>query len=222
MMFESLHFGALAIPDLTPRFNICPTQSVLAVRQREKKLSAEELRWGLVPFWAKELKIGAKMINARSETVASKPAFRSAFKSRRCLIIADGFFEWKKTKSGKQPYFIGRSDSKPYVMAGLWESWKDPQPSLFDDEGEKQTVETCTIITTSANRFMAPLHDRMPVILNDNDAMQFWLDPEFSDHGVLEQMLESSEWTGFESFPVSRQVNFVRNDGPELIIQTDL
>ena len=221
LMFEGLQLSGLSnlsSPDLKPRFNICPTQAALCVRQQESGLKLDGLRWGLVPFWAKDLKVGARMINARSETVASKPAFRAAFKSRRCLVIADGFYEWKKSGSQKQPWYVSRNDGAPYCMAGLWESWTDPQPGLFDAEGEsEQTVETCTILTSAANDFMAPLHNRMPVMIDDPDTAAFWLDPEFSDAERLESCLRPRPWEGFGAVPVSQKVNFVRNDGPELI-----
>lgn len=227
-MFERLRYAGLQIPDLKPRYNICPTQMVLTVRNDEEQTEKTDakpdlalLRWGLVPFWAKELKIGAKMINARSETVATKPAFRAAFKSRRCLVVADGFFEWKKEGTGKQPYYISRRDAQPYCMAGLWETWKDPQPSLFEDETANGTIETCTILTTAANEFMAPLHDRMPVVMSDPEQVRFWLDRDFSDQQTLEGFLAPTEWDDFQSFPVSRNVNFVRNDGPELILPSN-
>ncbi len=171
-LFEDLRF-----PKLRPRYNIAPTQSILCVRQDPQgNCEPAMLRWGLVPFWSQDLKIGARMINARSETAATKPSFRAAFKSRRCLVLADGFFEWKKIGKEKQPYYITQVDDGPFCMAGLWESWKDKQ----SDSGLAAPVETCTILTTEANSMMAPLHDRMPVIL-DRDQYSFWLDSSFQD-----------------------------------------
>lgn len=153
------------------------------------------LRWGLVPFWAKELKIGAKMINARSETVFEKPAFRAAAKSKRCVIVADGFYEWKAVvgQQKKQPYLVQRQDRAPWCMAGLWERWTDPN----SHEGDSAAIETCTIITTAANKFISDLHDRMPVIL-PREQINFWLDCEFVDRESLQSMLAPREWTGFE------------------------
>ncbi len=187
-------FDGLEIPPQEPRHNICPTQDVLAVRQIDKQPQAVMLRWGLVPFWSKDLKIGARMINARSETVFEKPAFRAAAKSKRCVIVADGFYEWTPVKGQKkkQPWLIARPDRSPLLMAGLWESWQDK--SAVDSP----TVETCTIITTAANAFMSPLHDRMPVFL-DADQLPFWLDSNFSDQSRLAEFLKPHPWENFET-----------------------
>ncbi len=184
----------LEIPEQESRHNICPTQNVLAVRQPKGVHEAVMLRWGLVPFWAKELKIGARMINARSETVFEKPAFRNAVKSKRCVIVADGFYEWKPVKGQKkkQPYLIAKEDRTPWLMAGLWESWRDPAGPKDADP-----IETCTIITTAANDFMVDLHDRMPVKL-ESDQVPYWLDCEFADKEQLKSMLEPKGWDGFE------------------------
>ncbi|MFO0898004.1 MAG: SOS response-associated peptidase [Pirellulales bacterium] len=149
----------LALPIFSPRYNIAPTQQVLAIRQREGIREAVELRWGLIPSWADDPKIGNRLINARAETVATKPAFRQAYKRRRCLILADGFYEWQKQGKTKQPYFIHRPDDQPFAFAGLWEWWK----------GNVLEIASCTIITTEANELMRPLHDRMPVILQFNE-----------------------------------------------------
>ena len=183
----------LEIPEQEARHNICPTQNVLAVRQPKGVSEAVMLRWGLVPFWAKELKIGNRMINARSETVFEKPAFRNAVKSKRCVIVCDGFYEWKPVEGQKkkQPYLIAREDRTPWLMAGLWESWRDPQGPKDADP-----VESCTIITTDANDFMSDLHDRMPVKL-EVDQLPYWLDCEFTDKQQLKSMLEPRDWDGF-------------------------
>ena len=206
-------FDGLRFPKLVPRYNICPTQPVTCIRQSsEQALEIVDLRWGLVPFWAKDLKIGAKMINARSETASSKPSFRAAFKSRRCLVLADGFYEWKKVGSQKQPHYISRSDDQPFCMAGLWESWKDNSENAPNDT----VIETCTILTTSANATMEPLHDRMPVILHQ-DHFDFWLDTEFSDVQQLEKVLVPFATDELRTYPVSKMVGKPINDSPECI-----
>ena len=182
------------IPPFESQHNICPTQNVLAVRQPAGVLEAVMLRWGLVPFWARELKIGNRMINARSETVFEKPAFRHAAKSKRCAIVCDGFYEWKPVpgQKKKQPYLIAKEDRSSWLMAGLWESWRDP-----DGPQDAARIETCTIITTAANDFISDLHDRMPVKL-EADQLSYWLDCDFEDKQQLKSMLEPKEWDGFE------------------------
>lgn len=212
-------FDGLRFPELVPRYNIAPTQSVLCLRQTPSPSTGPEaqdteavmLRWGLVPFWAKDLKIGAKLINARSETVASKPAFRTAFKSRRCLVLADGFYEWKKIGKSKQPYYITRVDARPFCLAGLWESWQDDELGA-----EAETIETCTILTTQANSIMQPLHDRMPVFLG-NEEQTFWLNNSFKDHGALEKLLVPCPDEDLQFREVSKIVNKVSNESPECI-----
>jgi putative SOS response-associated peptidase YedK len=204
-------FDGLRFPKLTPRYNICPTQPVICVRQTSSgENEPVHLRWGLVPIWAKELKIGARMINARSETVSTKPSFRAAFKSRRCLVLADGFYEWKKEGKQKQPYYISRNDDQPFCLAGLWESWRDKSAE------SSETIETCTILTTDANRIMQPLHDRMPVILQQNQ-FDFWLDKGFSNVDQLEQLLVPLETDDLQTYPVDTMVNRPINDTPECI-----
>ena len=204
-------FDGLRFPKLAPRYNICPTQPVTCVRQSQTgDTEAVSLRWGLVPFWAKELKIGARMINARSETVASKPAFRAAFKKRRCLVLADGFYEWKKEGKLKQPFYISRSDDQPFCLAGLWESWTDKSSE------SSEPIETCTILTTEANEIMQPLHDRMPVILEPNQ-FDFWLDKEFSDAAKLEEILIPLASDDLQTFPVDKMVGKPVNDSPACI-----
>lgn len=194
---------------MSPRFNIAPTQEAPVVRIPEPEEGRELaiLRWGLVPFWAKDPSIGNRMINARSETAAEKNAFRNSFKKRRCLVVADGFYEWKKEEGGKQPYWIHLPESKPFAMAGLWSRW--------DKEGDTP-LETFTILTTDAHPKIAELHDRMPVVLR-KDAYEMWLDPEFQDKDRLNDLLtaESGEWLEF--YPVSREVNSPSNDRPDLI-----
>lgn len=194
---------------LALRFNIAPTQQVAAIRQSEEK-SRElvPLRWGLVPSWAKDLKIGNSLINARGESVAEKPSFRAAFKRRRCLIAADGYYEWKKLDAKtKQPYYIRREDEKPFAFAGLWERWdKDPEP-----------IESCTIITTDANEVTRDIHDRMPVILSP-DNFDIWLDSEFQGYDFLKSLLVPYAGNELTAYPVSRVVNSPKNDGPDCIV----
>lgn len=196
----------------TPRYNIAPTQEVLAVRRRADSSARRELvplRWGLIPTWAKDEKIAYSTINARSETVAEKPAFRTAFKKRRCLIVADGYYEWKVTgPKSKQPYRIHLPDDQPFGMAGLWEHW----------ERDGKTIESCTIIVTSANPKLAAIHDRMPVILHP-DAYDRWLDPEFEGREQLEALLQPLLASETEAYPVSTAVGNVRNQGPELAVR---
>jgi putative SOS response-associated peptidase YedK len=201
-------FGIEDEPALAPRYNIAPTQPVLTVRndqqgQREWAIA----RWGLIPSWAKEISIGARMINARGETVAEKPSFRSAARKRRCLIPADGFYEWRKTETGKQPYLITFSDGRPFAMAGLWERWYQP-------DGEP--LESCTIITTRANQVVGELHERMPVILAP-DLYDEWLLSTPLPPPRLQQLLVPHPDTGMEAYPISKRVNNPRNDDPSCI-----
>ncbi len=203
-------FGFSERPNLAPRYNIAPTQAIPAVRSGEDGARhLAQLHWGLVPFWAKEPSIGARMINARAETVAEKPAFRAAFRHRRCLIPADGFYEWKKAADGgKQPFLIRRRDRAPFAFAGLWESWHDKQSG--------SELESCSIVTTDANATLAPIHHRMPVIL-DESGCQEWLAPGSERGAALQTLLRPAPDELLEAFPVDRAVNKVANDGPELL-----
>jgi putative SOS response-associated peptidase YedK len=197
---------------LDPRYNIAPTQDVLAVRSRaagQRELA--RFRWGLVPSWANDLKTGARMINARAETIASKPSFTAAFKRRRCLIPGDGFYEWRKTGQAKQPYLIELADGGLFGFAGLWESW---QPE------RGPTIESCTIITTAANNLMRELHERMPVILSPRD-YEAWLDPDNSDCDGLLKRLDAYPGDHMRTTPVKSFVNHVRNQGPECVEPLD-
>lgn len=191
-----------------PRYNIAPSQEVVAVRTDSAgNREAAQLRWGLIPSWADDPKIGYRMINARAETVASKPSFRTAFKRRRCLIPADGFYEWKKEGKAKQPYLIELDDGELFAFAGLWEGWGgDDRPN----------IESCTIITTEANELMSELHHRMPVILSPDDYQQ-WLDPANDDYDGLEKLLDPYPADQMQYRPVSRTVNNARNEGPDCI-----
>jgi len=190
--------------DIRPGYNIAPTQQIAAVRRDEEGApQLVKLRWGLVPFWAKDPSIGNRMINARAETVAEKPSFRAAFRKRRCLILADGFYEWRKEANGKTPYLISAADGQPFAFAGLWEDWTDKE------SGEH--LQTTAIITTAANDFMSRLHHRMPVLLQPQSAGR-WLDGD-------EQILDEADSIApkLRAWPVARDVNNARNQGVELI-----
>lgn len=185
------------VADWEPRYNIAPTQPIAAVLASDRdQLHAQYLRWGLVPFWAGELAIGNRMINARAETLADKPAFRVPLAKRRCAIVSDGYYEWQKRGKSKQPFWIHRADQHVFVFAGLWES---------NRKATGQEVQTATIITASASEALAPIHDRMPAILS-GDALKKWLDPNTSAEEAL-TLLETARESEFEARPVSSYVN---------------
>lgn len=192
-------------PELVPNYNVAPTQSVAAILAENGGRRLESFRWGLVPSWAKDLSIGSRMINARSETAHEKPSFRSAFKRRRCLIPADGFYEWKKEEGGKQPFHIRMEDGEPFAFAGLWETW---------DGGEGE-VRTCAILTTEANEMMKPIHHRMPVILPP-DLYEAWLGDEAEKEELI-AMMEPYPSDDMEAYPVSRFVNKPSNNDPSCV-----
>ena len=200
-------FGVEEITDdLQPSFNIAPTHSVaVVVNKQARKLVA--MRWGLVPYWATDPTIASRLINARAETLTTKSAFKEAFKKRRCLIIADGFFEWQKQGSTKIPLFIHLEPARSFAFAGLYETWVPPL-------GEP--LVTCTIITTGPNELVSPVHDRMPVILT-KDAENFWLDPSVEDHTRLLDLLQPYPAAEMSAYVVSNLVNSVKNDSPECI-----
>jgi len=200
-------FDLTSIPaDMTPRFNIAPTQPVAVIANDAPK-ALQFYRWGLIPSWAKDPKIGNQMINARSESAPEKPAFRAAFKRRRCLIPADGFYEWQKQGSDKIPLFIHLKDRELFAMAGLWEVWHSA-------EGEE--IRTCTVLTTEANAFMEPIHNRMPVILRKED-YDFWLSPNEESVPALEALLKPFDPSQMAAYPVSKMVNRPNNDTPACI-----
>ena len=185
-----------------PRYNLAPTQLMpVVINDGTRMLDA--YRWGLIPSWAKEASIANKLINARGETVAEKPSFRSALKRRRCLALVDGWFEWKQSTKPKTPYYFHREDGLPMAFAGLWEEWTAP------DTGE--VLRTCTLITTGPNALMAPIHDRMPVILSP-EARERWLDPEPLEASVLQPLLVPNEDEPLEAWEVARVVNSPTND----------
>ncbi len=202
-------FALNTVPEIEPRYNIAPTQKVAVVLQTTDTDSRQlqRLRWGLIPSWAKDLSIGAKLINARSETVAEKPSFRSAFKHRRCLIVADGFYEWQRQERKKQPFYFRLQDRQPFAFAGLWERWKSP-------EGEE--ITSCTILTTQANELLQPIHDRMPVILQPS-YYNLWLDPHSTSPEPLQQILNPYPTDAMTAYPVSTLVNSTANERPECI-----
>ena len=204
-----LSTGLDALDDLKPRYNIAPSQQVLAVRESEGHRVPVWLRWGLIPSWADDAKIGYKLINARGNTVASKPSFRSAFKSRRCLVLADGYFEWKPIDSKhKQPYYFQRADGAPFAFAGLWEHWHK----------EQVAIESCTLITTDPNALAGTVHNRMPVVLNERD-YEMWLTAD-TPRERLQQFLLPLPDDVLTATPVSTYVNKPANQGPECIEPT--
>jgi putative SOS response-associated peptidase YedK len=199
---------------LALRFNIAPTQMVAAVRAQgpDKSRELALLKWGLVPSWATDPAMGSRLINARAESVADKPSFRSAFKRRRCLILADGYYEWKAIGKAKQPYLIHRRDDQPFAFAGLWEFWR-PDPNA-------ESLESCTIITTSASPAIQTVHDRMPVILHQCD-YDAWLDPGKEERATLEPLLVPYEGDEFIAEQVTTHVNNARNDDERCVERLD-
>jgi putative SOS response-associated peptidase YedK len=194
--------------DPPPRYNVAPTQLVAVVRQDDGRRALVPLRWGLIPPWSKDSRVGYSLINARAETVAEKPAFRAAFKARRCLVPAGGFFEWKATGGKhKQPFHIRMRDGRPFALAGLWERWHG------GDGGE--AVETCVILTTEANELVRPLHDRMPVILAPAD-FGAWFDPR-TPAAELHALLRPYPAEEMEAVPVGSYVSNPRNEGPQCL-----
>lgn len=197
-------FGASGSITLPARYNIAPTQDIAAVRTAEDgSRELVTLRWGLVPFWAKDPSIGNRMINARAETVAEKPAYRAAYRRRRCLVLADGFYEWQKEGNLKVPYYISLASGGPFALAGLWENWHDKEAD--------ENLQTATLITTDANEFMAELHKRMPMVL-EPDAANDWLS---GDDEMVKKATENCP--PLRAWPVDRRVNNARNQGEDLI-----
>lgn len=199
-------FQLAEVPDLTPRYNIAPTQQVAVVRASANGNTLHMLRWGLIPSWSKDSSASARMINARSETAAEKPAFRAAFKQRRCLIPANGFFEWQGKGRQKQPFYFQLDDGQLFAFAGLWEAWKGPDG----------LVETCTILTTNANDVLQPIHDRMPVII-DPANYALWLNSSLHDPGPLQDLLRPYPSEAMRTYPVSTVVNKPANETPQCV-----
>ena len=192
---------------LEPKYNIAPTDPVLTVINDGLR-RAEIMRWGLVPFWAKDAKIGSRMINAVGETVATKPAFRSAYKKRRCLVLANGFYEWKKVGKRRTPIYLTLKSGDAMAFAGLWEVWKSP-------DGEY--VRSCTVVTTTPNSLLKPVHNRMPVILSE-ESESLWLDPLTEDPKVLAPLLMPAPPELMAAHVVSDCVNSIRSQGPQCIV----
>ena len=192
-----------------PRFNIAPSQPVLAI-PNDDKLTADFFVWGLIPMWAKDPSIGNRLINARGETLAEKPSFRGSYRHKRCLIFADGFYEWKSFagKKTKTPYFIHMQNRKPFALAGLWDHWESPDGS---------SIKTCTIITTTPNELMESIHDRMPVILHPRDYAK-WLDSAPQTPENLQSLIKPYATEAMSAYPVSTLVNSTSNDAPELVV----
>jgi putative SOS response-associated peptidase YedK len=230
------YFGAeLAVDTLGENFNVAPTHDVYGVvaprgGDAHSTPRLEAFHWGLIPSWAKDRKIASRMINARSETLAEKPAFKGLFKKKRLLVPMDGFYEWKagtaggpvtaKGKPAKQPMFIHRADGEPLAVAGLWSSWKDPEAQPTDDDAPPLWLHSATVVTTSANATMAAVHDRMPVLVPQSRWAE-WLDPTNDDVDTLSSLFDMGADHSLEMHPVSTDVNSVRNNRPGLIAEID-
>jgi putative SOS response-associated peptidase YedK len=203
-------FHVQQVLDLAAKYNIAPTQMVATVLHKigNDKREFQQLRWGLIPSWAKDLGIGAKLINARAETAAEKPSFRSAFKHRRCLVLADGFYEWQRQQGKKQPFYFRLQDGQPFAFAGLWETWQS---------SSNEEITSCTILTTAANELLQPIHDRMPVILEQQD-YDLWLNPQVQTPQLLQQLLRPYPAPAMTAYPVSTLVNNPRHNSPECVM----
>ncbi len=207
-------FGLLEVPPLEARYNVAPSQPVAAVRMTPEAQPGEPprrqltwLRWGLVPGWAKDPALGNRLINARAETAAAKPAFRAALRQRRCLVAADGFYEWQHTGARKQPYYFHLRDQGPFALAGLWERWQGP---------EGRTIESCTVLTTAANELVRPIHDRMPVIIAPAD-YALWLDAAVEEPDRLARLWAPYPEREMAVDAVSARVNNPANEDPRCV-----
>jgi putative SOS response-associated peptidase YedK len=190
------------------RFNVAPTDDAAVVVQREDRRAVAAYRFGLIPHWAESAKVGNRMINARAETLQRSPAYRYAFRRRRCLVPVDAFYEWQRDGKVKRPFAVTSPDGKPFALAGLWSGWRDPDTD--------QLIRSFAIVTTAPNDVLRPIHDRMPVVIPESD-WDRWLDPTLEDPEQLKRLLGPAANEEVEAFPVSRRVNDVRNDGPELL-----
>ncbi len=205
------YFNIQTAPDnIVPSYNIAPTQQVLAIVKSDD-YQLQKFYWGLVPSWAQNLSGASRLINARVETLATKPSFRAAFKRRRCLILADGFYEWKGEKGHKQPWFIALPSNQPLAFAGLWEIWKDRQAPP-----DQSDYRSCTIITTEASESLRDIHHRMPVILKP-EAHEKWLDPQNQDVHQIESILQTNIVREFKRYPVSKRINRIQNNSADNI-----
>ncbi|HYC57218.1 MAG TPA: SOS response-associated peptidase [Candidatus Binatia bacterium] len=206
------HFGAVPGElSLAPQYNIAPTHDVVVLRVENGQRRLRTLRWGLIPFWAKDPAIGSRMINARCETAAEKPGFREALRQRRAIVPASGFYEWKKQGKGKQPYYFHARDDAPLAIAALWERWKSR---------DGLRLETCCLLTTSANRTLDGVHDRMPVLLRPED-YALWLDPGVTDVDAVSPLLSPADDDKLAMYPVDSCVGDVRNDDEKNIARAD-
>jgi putative SOS response-associated peptidase YedK len=218
LIAESFDVSWDELTEWNPRYNIAPTQPVPVIRQhpKEPRRDLSMMRWGLIPSWSKDLSGGAKLINARAETASKLPAFRDPMKFRRCLIPADGFYEWKKSADTKQPFCFGVREGELFALAGLWDGWKDPSG---------QWIRSCSILTTTPNTVTSVVHDRMPVILSKDD-YDLWLDPGMNDTEGLSDLLKPFDAGLMRSYPVSERVNQVQNDdeecGQPIVLETPL
>jgi len=208
------YFDGVRDEDWTPRYNVAPTQPVPIIRQNpnEPRRELSLVRWGLIPWWAKDSSGAGSMINARSETAATKPAFRDALKLRRCLIPADGFYEWQRAGKTKQPYCFEVNEVQLFGFAGIWERWKDPGGKI---------LETCSILTTTPNAVTSAVHDRMPVIL-DPDNYDVWLDPGMTNADAASDLLKPFDARLMRCYPVSARVNHVTNDDEQCAARVEL
>ena len=225
-LVEVFDVGHVAFDSWQPRFNVAPTQTLpVVIRGPDGLRRLGPMRWGLVPFWAKDPSIGNRMITARSETVAKKPAFREAFRRRRCVVPMDGFYEWRaravegSKKPLKVPFWIHRPDRRPFGVAGLWERWRGPRDGDSDStsDGAVAPLVTFTILTTDASPWMAPLHDRMPAIFAAAEAAETWLDPEADAEGLAD-LLRPAPGSYLEAWEVSRAVNRPVVDEPDCVV----
>lgn len=205
-------FKVAEVPEAEARYNVAPTQNILGVRTVSDEREMTFFKWGLIPSWAKDATMGARLINARSETVQEKPSFREAFKQRRCIIPADGFYEWRREGGKKQPFFFRMRDERPFGFAGLWERWEG---------GEGRAINSCTILTTAANEVLRPVHDRMPVILHPDD-YSLWLEGDERERALLGELLRPFPAEEMIGYPVSPLVNSPGNKGAELIEEVQL
>jgi putative SOS response-associated peptidase YedK len=202
------HFNLDSALPFTPGYNLAPTLEIPAIREHNHRRSLATLKWGLVPHWARDKHIRASTFNARAETVTQKPFFRDPIKSRRCIIPASGFYEWQTQGDKKQPYYIARADQQPLALAGLWDLW--------EDQATGDTIESCTIITVPATHRMAEIHERMPAVL-EVDVFDVWLDPEFRETHVLQDLLRTTGDDVLDMYPVSSYVNSSSHEGARCI-----
>ena len=214
LLVERFGVDELTAPTREPSYNVAPRASVYVVRDRAEETGRRrylsELRWGLIPSWAKDPKVGDRMINARAESLAEKPAYERAFRRHRCLVPAEGFYEWQRGGARKQPMFIHRRDGEPMAFAGLWAAWRN------GGEADDDWIRSCTIVTTGANATVAPLHDRMPVVLEERD-WDRWLDPDAPDLDALAPLLRPASDDLLIAYPVGTAVNSADNNGPHLV-----